>query len=86
MITFELYGMPRIHAGIARVQVKAATVGAAVETLGRVCPALEGSVLSGARVHPAYMLSLNGERFVTDPAQALREGDALLLLAADVGG
>ena len=40
---------------------RAATVGEAVRNLGRHCPALQGSVLDGDSVHPAYKLSLNGK-------------------------
>jgi len=50
------------------------------------CPALDGALLAGERIHPAYRVCLNGDRFVTDPATPLAEGDVLLLLSADVGG
>ena len=40
----------------------------------------------GDTVHPAYRLSINGDRFVSDPVTPLVDGDALLLLAADAGG
>ncbi|WP_435010933.1 hypothetical protein P12x_002223 [Tundrisphaera lichenicola] len=86
MIKVELYGVPRLRAGTGLVSLEAADVGSAMIELGRACPALEGSVLMGDRVHPAYKLSLNGDRFVDEPGTALLEGDVLLLLAADVGG
>jgi len=86
MITIELYGVPRMRAGIDRLNVDAASVGEALRTLARECPALAGSILDGGRVHRAYKLSLNGDRFVSDPDTQLSEGDSLLLLAADVGG
>lgn len=85
-ITIELFGVPRLRAGTGLVMLEAGDVGSALRGLGRACPALEGSVLREGRVHPAYKLSLNGDRFVTEPATALAEGDVLLLLAADVGG
>ena len=37
-------------------------------------------------LHAVYKLSLNGERFVSDPETPLADGDVLLLLSADVGG
>jgi len=86
MITIELYGIPRLRAGSGRVTLEAATVGEALVGLGRIYPALARSVVMGEGVHPAYRLSLNGDRFVTDPQTPLADGDALLLLAADVGG
>jgi molybdopterin converting factor small subunit len=86
MITIELYGVPRLRAGMARLSVTAATVGEALRRLARECPALAGSVIDDGRVRQAYKLSLNGDRFVSDPDTQLSEGDSLLLLAADVGG
>jgi hypothetical protein len=86
MITFEFFGVPRLRAGTGRVEVNASTLSAALEGVGRVCPALDGSVIQQGRVHPAYRVCLNGERFVSDPAMALADGDILLLMAADVGG
>ena len=50
------------------------------------CPALDGSVVREGLVNSAYRLSLNGERFVSDPRTPLADGDVLLLLSADVGG
>jgi molybdopterin converting factor small subunit len=88
MIHIELYGVPRLRAGIARMTVEGANVGAALEAIAGACPGLVGPVLQAGSVglHPAYRLSLNGDRFVSDPATPLADGDTLLLLAADVGG
>lgn len=86
MILVELFGVPRLRAGTGRVPLDASTVGEALRGLARRCPALDGPVIAGGTVHPAYRLSINGDRFVDDPATPLADGDALLLLAADVGG
>jgi hypothetical protein len=86
LVTIELYGVPRLRAGTARVTVEATTLTEALEGLNRACPALDGPVVSRGTVLPAYKISLNGERFVTDPATQLVSGDVLLLLSADVGG
>lgn len=86
MITIELFGVPRLRAGVARLSVEAASVGEALGALGRECPMLLGAVIAGAGVNPAYKLSVNGERFVSDSSEPLAAGDALILLSADVGG
>lgn len=85
-VTIELFGMPRLRAGVGKLTVEAATVGAALDALAKACPALEGSVLAGGTLHPAYTLNLNGERFVADPGTPLADGESLLLLTVDVGG
>ena len=86
MIRIELFGVPRLRAGVGAVSFEAANVGQALAGLAAACPPLAGSVVINGGVHPAYRLSLNGNRFITDPATPLADGDSLLLLAADVGG
>jgi hypothetical protein len=86
MIAIEFYGVPRLRADARLVRVEASTVGQALRELGRVCPGLEGTVLRQGAIHEAFKLSLNGQRFVSDPETELTEGDVLLLLSADVGG
>jgi molybdenum cofactor guanylyltransferase len=85
-ITIELFGVPRLRAGVSRLSVEAATLGDALFALGRAAPVLEGTVLDAAKLNPAYAVSLNGDRFITDPSTPLSHGDSLLLLAVDVGG
>lgn len=86
MVTIELFGIPRIRAGRRQFEVQAATVGEALTGLAQLCPTLEGAIVEGDHLHPAYRLSINGDRFVADPQTRLDDGDALWLLSADVGG
>jgi molybdopterin converting factor small subunit len=86
MVVIEFYGIPRLRAGTNRLRLEASSVGQALRELAQVCPALAGSVLGDGGVQQAYRLSLNGQRFVSDPQTPLTEGDVLLLLSADVGG
>jgi molybdopterin-guanine dinucleotide biosynthesis protein A len=86
-VSVELFGVPRLRAGVGRLTVSAGTLGDALAALSRACPALLGSVLTGeGSLHPAYTVNLNGERFTRDPSTPLRDGDAMILLAVDVGG
>lgn len=86
-VTVELLGVPRLRAGVERLTVSAANLGDALSALGRECPELRGSILSGERtLHPAYNVSLNGDRFTTDPETELHEGDQIILMALDAGG
>jgi molybdopterin converting factor small subunit len=86
MIRVELFGVPRLRARTGCLEVEAASVGEALRALAGACPALDGTVIHGRGVHPAYRLNLNGERFVESAEMPLNDGDTLLLLAADVGG
>jgi molybdopterin converting factor small subunit len=85
-IAVEFYGVPRLRAGTGLLHLEASTVGQAMNELGRVCPALAQSVLRPDLLHTIFKLSLNGERFVSDPETPLADGDVLLLLSADAGG
>jgi molybdopterin-guanine dinucleotide biosynthesis protein A len=85
-ITIELFGVPRLRAGVSRLSVEAATLGDALLALGQAAPGLVGTVLDAGKVNPAYALNLNGDRFITDLSTPLSHGDSVLLLAVDVGG
>jgi molybdopterin converting factor small subunit len=86
VVTVEFYGVPRARAGRKELAVRAATAGDALDAVGERCPALGGLRTPEGRLAPQYLLSLEGERFVTDLAEPLRPGARLLLLSADAGG
>ncbi len=86
MITIELFGVPRLRAGIRCIRLEAESLATALRGLACLCPALDGPVIAGESLHPAYSVCLNGDRFVSDPATPLAEGDVLLVMSADVGG
>jgi molybdopterin converting factor small subunit len=85
-VTVELFGVPRVRAGLAELSVSAATAGEALAALAAACPGLGELRLPDGRLAPQYLLSLDGERFVTDLTEPLRPGERLLLLSADAGG
>jgi hypothetical protein len=86
-VAFELYGVARLRAGVAGLAVEAATLGEALDALARERPELAGAVIGpGGALHPAYRISLDGRRFLDDPAEPLPDPACLLLLSADVGG
>ncbi len=86
-VVIELFGVPRLRAGVGRLEVEAARLDEALAALARACPALEGPVIGAeGRLHPAYRVSLDSARLLDDPATPLDEWANLLLLAADAGG
>lgn len=85
-VSIEFYGVARLRTGTSQTHLTARTVGDALAAIARAFPALDGAVIVNGSLHPAYRLSLNAERFVSDPMTLLKDGDHLLLLAADVGG
>jgi molybdopterin synthase sulfur carrier subunit len=85
-VTVEFYGVPRLRAGRAELAVEAATLRDALAAVVTACPRLGDLVAAGGQVPGHYLLSLDGQRFVTDPDQPLTAGARLLVLSADAGG
>jgi molybdopterin converting factor small subunit len=86
LVTIEFFGIPRQRAGRAELAVPAGTVSELLESVERSCPELTGLRQADGRLAPHYLLSIDGQQFVTDLQQKLRPGERLLLLSADAGG
>ena len=85
-VTVELFGIPRARAGVAQAVVEGATLGEVIVDLARQYPALKEACFEGHRLKAGYTANLGGERFVTDPATHLTEGQTVLVLSLDAGG
>jgi molybdopterin converting factor small subunit len=83
-VVVEFFGIPRQRAGVPELAVEAATAGDALQAVaGRGLP---DALTADGRLSPHYLLSVNGERFVTNLGERLPPGTRLLLLSADAGG
>ena len=84
----ELLGVPRQRAGVAELEVEAATLGQLLEALVARHPSLADLIPAGRadRLGPFIVANLNGDRFVSDPRTRLAETDRVLILSADAGG
>jgi molybdopterin converting factor small subunit len=85
-ITIELYGLARLRAGCARVDVFADDLAGALGALVQRCPALEPEVIREGLLRESFLASRNGERFLPDAATPLSAGDTVLILSAQAGG
>lgn len=85
-VTIELFGIARRRAGRESVQVDADTLEEALLALESAAPALRDEVLRAGRPAPHWCISLDGVRFLTDPATRLLDGARLLLLSSLAGG
>jgi molybdopterin converting factor small subunit len=81
----EFLGIPRERTGVTELQIEAATLGEALDTLATRFPRF-GELVTGGRLHASLAANLNADLFVTDPATPLAPHDRLLLLSADAGG
>jgi len=82
----ELFGIARVRAGRETLEVEARSLGDAVRALARECPGVVPEVVEGGRLADGFLASLNGIRFVADPALALEKDDTILILGAQAGG
>jgi molybdopterin converting factor small subunit len=80
----EFFGIPRERAGIAEFEFQAETLGQLLNVLAVRFPSF--SVVQSGRLRSPFLVNLNGDRFISDPATRLSESDYVLILSADAGG
>lgn len=85
-VTVELYGTARHRAGQAELRAGGRTVGDLLRAVICECPALGGLLTGVGGLSRHYLISLDGERFVDDPAEPIPTGSRVLILGADAGG
>ena len=81
----EFFGVSRDRAGIADLEVRADTLGTLLGTLAARMPGL-AELIETDRLHPSLAASLNGDRFISDPATPLEDHDRVLIVSSDAGG
>jgi molybdopterin converting factor small subunit len=84
-VTVEFYGIPRQRAGRADLAVQARTVAELLRAVETACPGLPLLEPDG-RIVPHIRVSVDGQRFISDPREELAPGARVLILSADVGG
>ncbi len=82
--TAEMFGLARTRSGVRETSVPAGHLRDALVDLHRRYPAM--GILDGGKVSDAYLVSLDGRNFLTDPNVAIAPGDRLVFLDAATGG
>src|SRR5262249_60796538 len=82
----DVFVLPLLLAGLAVLAVTPGPVAVVLAAVEQACPRLRGLVEEGGRLAPEYLLSLDGQEFVTDLSRELPAGTRLLLLSADARG
>ena len=91
-VTVEFFGIPRQRAGCATLEFSleehrtSATLGEILEVLAEQLPRFAQDCLIENRLRAGYIANISGQRFITDPATVITEGETLLILSADAGG
>jgi molybdopterin converting factor small subunit len=86
IVTVEFYGVPRQRAGRAELPVAAGTVAEVLHAVERECPEMKGLMTAAGCLSAQYLVSVDGEEFVTDFQRTLASGSRVLVLSADAGG
>ena len=83
----ELFGVPRLLAGQARIAVCGATLVEVAASLAQCAPQLSGPVLQAETgwLLPGYSFVVD-ERFTRDPSQPVAAGASILLVSSAAGG
>ena len=86
----EFYGIARQRAGVASFDLALAareiTLAEALRQLADRLPEFGRECVENGRLRTTLAANLGGERFVSDPALVIRDGQSLLILSADAGG
>jgi len=85
-VRIEFLGILRARTGREHIDVQATTTGEAIDAAASMIPDLTKYCILDGWLAPGYLISVNGERFTTDPSLRLQSGDRILLLSADAGG
>jgi sulfur-carrier protein len=87
-IRVEFFGIARQRAGVPAIELdlKSPTLGSVLSDLSRRLPEFGRECCIEGRLAASLTANLDGQRFVSDPAMPIRNGQSLLILSADAGG
>jgi molybdopterin-guanine dinucleotide biosynthesis protein A len=86
VVRVEFFDVARMRAGVPSIEVEATTLGEALREAAERLPSLAPDVVREGRLAEHWRVSVDGGRFVTDPATPVPPGGAVLLLSAQSGG
>ena len=85
-VTVELFGIPRLRAGVAKTTAQGTVLGDILFDLANRFPGLAKDCIDGKQLRAGYTVNLGGNRFVSSPETALGPDDTVMLLSLDAGG
>ena len=85
-VTVEFFGIPRLRAGVTKIDIEATDVKEALDSVSEILPVWSDHCMKDGCLRPEYLMNINGTQFCTDENEKLESGDCLLIFSADVGG
>jgi len=86
VIAVELYGVPRLRAGAARVEVPPGRLGEVLAALAAAAPGLVPEIVREGRLTEHALIALEGREFLADLEREVADGSVLVLISAQAGG
>jgi len=83
-IRVELFGLPRERTGYAVLTARGQTLGEVLDHIAALNSRFAMACLDGTHLRDGLLANVNGRQFTTDTNYPLRDGDAVLILSADV--
>lgn len=89
-VRVEFYGVARQRAQRSQLTVElpgsVTTLGHLLAEVARLLPEFGRECVTANGLQPALAMNLDGQRFVSDLAAPISDGQCLLILSADAGG
>jgi sulfur-carrier protein len=89
-VRVEFYGIARQRAEVSQLALDMSqpeiTFGGALARIASLVPAFARDCLADDRLQSTLTANIDGQRFVSDPATPIFDGQCLLILSADAGG
>ncbi len=83
-IRVEFFGIPRERTGCAVVTARGQTLGEVLDHVAEIHARFATACLDGSHLREGLLANVNGRQFTTDTNYPLRDGDAVLILSAEV--
>jgi molybdopterin converting factor small subunit len=85
-VMVELFGVPRMLAGVSEASAAGNNLGDVLADLASRFPRLGEGCIEGRALRSGFIANLGARRFVSAPDTPLCDGDTVLLLSLDAGG
>ena len=89
-IVVEFFGIPRVRAGIERVEVlhgrKSATLSEILTEVAERFPEFAENCMTDRRLRNGFIASIDGQCFVQDDNTVVGRQQSVLILSTDAGG
>jgi hypothetical protein len=89
-IVVEFFGIPRVRAGVERVEVlrgrESASVSEILSEVAKQFPDFAETCMTNRRLRTGFIASIDGQCFVQDDDMVVDRQQSVLILSADAGG